>query len=61
MVAGKRASEQEKKYIKENEDTMCFTEIALNLGELYPLDNAGSRERQFVRHWARKLRDKGPV
>ena len=57
MVSGKRASEKEKEYIADNQATISFCQIAKNLGELYSIDNGGSRERQFVKHWSRKLKD----
>ena len=53
MVAGKRVSEREKQYIRENKDSLPYTFLAKELGRLYPEDNQGSRDRQTVRKWAR--------
>ncbi|MFV9677712.1 MAG: hypothetical protein ACNYVW_08695 [Methanosarcinales archaeon] len=61
MVAGKKASDREKEFIKANKDTMCFCQIARELGELFPMDNCGRRERQFVRKWARELGDEEQI
>ena len=51
-------SEREIEYVFENKDTMSQSEIAENLSELYPEDNAGRRTRAGVHNILQRLRKK---
>ena len=49
-------TEREIEYIFENKDIMSQAEIAENLSELYPEDNAGKRTRSGVHNIIQRLR-----
>ena len=49
-------SKDEIRYIIENAETMSQAEIAQNLGELYPEDNAGKRTRSGVHNILQQIR-----
>ena len=49
-------SEREILYIIKNQETQSQSEIAQNLGELYPEDNAGRRTRSGVHNILQQIR-----
>ena len=49
-------SEREIEYIIKNQETMSQAEIAENLSELYPEDNAGKRTRSGVHNILQQIR-----
>ncbi len=55
MVAGKKVTGREKDFICKNKADFSYCHIAKQLGELFPEDNQGSRDRQTVKYWARRF------
>jgi hypothetical protein len=54
MTKGKPLSEKEKEYIREHKDEMLFSQIADNLGELFPELNGGNRCQATVRRFVQE-------
>jgi hypothetical protein len=55
MVSGKPLSAREKVFIESNKDILSLPDTAKQLGELYPQDNCGHRDRQSIRNHIKKI------
>ena len=59
MTSGKYFTETEKQFIVAHADTLSHSNIAEQLGELYPNENSGSRSTGGVQKFIQRERKEG--